>query len=217
MSSRTSALIVAQRAGRLRGLRRSAGCRRCESVALHSTTASSPSRNSSSMVNGTRLRLQRPAPARAAPPVLEPPSLAPTNAELAEQLGVEVAGHDDALGPRARQRGDDVDHRAPVRAACWPSNGCSTAVMPAAASWSMMYWRVARWPACPRRAARSPPGCAGAPRPAWLSNALAGAGRLAVAAAQRPGGERGRADSRKARPGPSPQPRLSRPLRPSAR
>ena len=38
------------------------------------------------------------------------PSLAPTNAELLEQLGVVVRGEHDAVGPPPGNRGDDVDH-----------------------------------------------------------------------------------------------------------
>lgn len=51
----------------------------------------------------------RPSSSSAA--VDDAPSFGADEADVAIQLGVEVAGKEDALGPLARNRGDDVGHR----------------------------------------------------------------------------------------------------------
>ena len=95
MSTRMSARMSFSRAGSCARPRRSSGCRRCGRSPCHSTTASSPSRNSSSIGNARCASLSaRASSMRNA--VLEPPSLAPTNGNSLKQLGVVVAGDDQA-------------------------------------------------------------------------------------------------------------------------
>ena len=134
-------LEAGERAGLLRRLHVVAAAVGVVGVAVHSTTASSPSKNSSSIVNSFWRALST-------PPELEQRRrrrgavAGADEAEVANQLGVVVAGEDDPLGAAAGDRGDDVDHRHARRAASSASKACSRAWMPAALSSARMYCRV---------------------------------------------------------------------------
>ena len=110
MSTRTIALSVASDPSRFARPRRSGGCRRCcRCPASPSRRASSPSRNTSSIVNAfLRALSTRAISMRNA--ALDPPSLAPTKRNSRDQLRVVVAGDDQAILVGSGNRDDEVHH-----------------------------------------------------------------------------------------------------------
>ena len=73
---------------------------------------------------------------------LDPPSLAPTNRNCAEQLRVVVAGDDDAVLAARRESWRSRFTMWTLPSGVWSSHACSTTVTPTAASCSLMYLRV---------------------------------------------------------------------------